>query len=239
MGVLFLIIMLPKTSAKVIAVETDFVSRAYGWMASALAVSGIVAFYIANYQLDFIIYLLSKPLFFYGLLIAELGLVIYLTARIQQMTLNTAILLFYLYAVSTGITFSVLFLIYTAASLASTFLITAGTFGAMALYGHYTKTDLTSVGNMLFMLLIGLIITSVVNIFLGSSLLYWITTFGGIFIFVGLTAYDAQKIKAFGQTLGESASEGAQKMAIIAAFSLYLDFINLFLYLLRLFGREK
>lgn len=174
---------------------------------------------------------------FLGLIIAELALVWYVSARIQSLSFTTATGLFMLYSFINGLTLSVIFLAYTTTSIASTFFVTAGTFGAMSLYGYFTKKDLTSLGNLLFMLLIGLIIATVVNIFWANSTLYWITTYAGIFIFVGLTAYDTQKIKRL--LNGQEITEESQKMALLGALSLYLDFINLFLYLLRIFGDRK
>ncbi len=222
------------TSTQTSAIQ-DFLNKTYGWMATALALTGLTAYYVANYQISLVLSLAQGGLMWL-LLFAQIGLVIYLSARIQKMSLQTAIVLFYVYAITVGITFSTLFLAYTASSLASTFFITAGTFGAMSVYGYFTKTDLSSIGNILLMLLVGLILTSIVNIFLNSPAIYWVTTFVGIFIFVALTAYDTQRLKHVATTLQDSTSEGAQKIAIILALSLYLDFINLFLYLLRLFG---
>lgn len=220
------------------AVAQDFMSKVYAWMASALGITALVAWYIANYQLGLVVSLAQNNLMWLVFII-QIGLVIYLSAAIHKMSAQTAIIVFYLYAASVGLTFSVLFLVFTAASLASTFVITAGTFGAMAIYGYTTKNDLTSVGSFLFMALIGLILTSIVNIFLQSSGLYWITTFLGLFIFIGLTAYDSQKIKHLAIQLQETESDHVKKMAIMGALTLYLDFINLFLYLLRLFGHSR
>ena len=146
--------------------------------------------------------------------------------------------MFFLYSALTGITFSVIFVIYTSESLASTFLITAGTFGAMSFYGYVTKKDLTSIGNLCFMGLIGVIIASVVNLFFPSSFLYTVTTYIGVLVFVGLTAYDTQKIKQMGPSV-QTGTEAERKASIIGALRLYLDFINLFLMLLRLFGRRR
>lgn len=229
----------PMSSTQLIAAEQDFMSKVYGWMASALLITGLTAFYIANYQIGLIEKIFENPLFFYGIIIGQLGLVLFLSARIDKISLSTATLLFYVYALSVGFTFSIVFLIYTSASIASTFFITAGTFGAMSLYGYYTKADLTSIGNILIMLLFGVIIASVVNLFLKSPAFYWITTFIGLFVFVGLTAYDTQKIKKMSLVIGSNNNESVAKLAIVGALRLYLDFINLFLYLLRLFGRER
>jgi FtsH-binding integral membrane protein len=157
---------------------------------------------------------------------------------VGRMSADTATFVFLLYAVVNGLTLSVIFMVYTAGSIAGTFLVTAGTFGAMALYGYTTKRDLTSWGNLLFMALIGLILSSVVNMFFHNPMVYWITTYAGILIFVGLTAYDTQKIKEM-NIIGNEGTDEDRKEAIMGALMLYLDFINLFLYLLRLFGRSR
>jgi FtsH-binding integral membrane protein len=149
-----------------------------------------------------------------------------------------AISVFLLYAILNGLTMSVIFLVYTSESIASTFYITAGTFAAMSLYGYYTKKDLTSIGNMAMMALIGIIIASIVNMFFHNEMMYWIITYLGLAIFVGLTAYDTQKLKQIGSN-GFEYEESMEKIAILGALTLYLDFINLFLFLLRIFGGRK
>ena len=146
--------------------------------------------------------------------------------------------LFYVYAILNGLTLSVVFLIYTKGSIATTFFVTAGTFAGMSAYGYITKRDLTSVGNFMMMGLFGLIIASVVNMFMRSEMIYWVTTYAGILIFVGLTAYDTQKIKEL-NVIGNAGTDEDHKEAIHGALILYLDFINLFLYLLRLLGRRR
>jgi FtsH-binding integral membrane protein len=161
-----------------------------------------------------------------------------LAGWIKKMSSQTATAIFIIYSILTGFVFSGLFLIYTAGSLASTFLITGGMFAVMSIYGWTTGNDLTKLGSLLIMLLIGLIIASIVNIFLGSTMLYWISTYVGIFIFTGLIAYDTQKIKDMGAHV-EEGTEEHRKGAIIGALSLYLDFINLFLMLLRIFGSKR
>lgn len=161
-----------------------------------------------------------------------------ISRAINRLSALTATGLFFLYSALTGATLSIVFIAYTAESLTTTFLITAGTFGAMSFYGLVTKRDLTSVGNLCFMGLIGVIIASVVNIFVQSTLIYTVTTYIGVLVFVGLTAYDTQKIKEMGPRL-EEGSEAEQKGAILGALRLYLDFINLFLLLLRIFGRRR
>ena len=220
----------------VVLQERTFVSKVYGWMAFALVVTGGVAWVTISTPLGEMVR--SNPLLFYGALIGELLLVIGLSAAINKMSAATATGVFVLYSALNGLTLSVVFLVFTAESIASTFFVTAGTFGAMSLYGYYTKTDLTSIGNLCFMALFGVIIASVVNLFLANSALYWITTYVGIAVFVGLTAYDTQKIKRMGLA-GIEEGDAAQKGAIMGALALYLDFINLFLLLLRLFGRRR
>lgn len=216
--------------------QSTLIKNVYLWMTAALAITGITAMAVSNsYAMQQFIF--GSHFMFFGLIIAELALVWYVSARIQSLSFTTATGLFMLYSFINGLTLSVIFLAYTTTSIASTFFVTAGTFGAMSLYGYFTKKDLTSLGNLLFMLLIGLIIATVVNIFWANSTLYWITTYAGIFIFVGLTAYDTQKIKRL--LSGQEITEESQKMALLGALSLYLDFINLFLYLLRIFGDRK
>jgi FtsH-binding integral membrane protein len=161
-----------------------------------------------------------------------------MSKNITNISSNMAIGLFMLYSALNGLTLSAILLVYTASSIASTFFITAGTFGAMSIYGYFTKKDLTSWGNLLFMALIGLIVASIVNIFWASSTMYWIITYAGVLIFVGLTAYDTQKIKNMSLELDAESEEG-RKGAIMGALALYLDFINLFILLLRIFGDRR
>jgi len=175
---------------------------------------------------------------FFGLLIGELVLVGYLSAAVQKMTVATATAIFVGYSALNGLTLSIVFLVFTAESIASTFFITAGTFAVISVYGYVTKRDLTSVGNLCLTGLIGVIIASVVNLFFHNEAIYWVTTYMGILVFVGLTAYDTQKIKSM-NIIGNEGTEEDRKEAIMGALALYLDFINLFLLLLRLFGRRK
>lgn len=170
------------------------------------------------------------------LMIAEIGLVIAISAGINRLSAGTATLLFYLFAAVNGLALSPIFLIYTHTSIAKTFFITAATFGAMSIFGYTTRQDLTKFGSILFMALIGLIIASLVNIFMHSSTLDWIISGAGVLIFVGLTAWDTQKIK---QMAAVAPTEAVSRLATIGALSLYLDFINLFLYLLRFFGNSR
>lgn len=182
--------------------------------------------------------IIGNKLIFYGLMIAQVGLVFYLSSALMRLSAETATALFLAYSILMGLTLSVIFLIYTTGSIASTFLITAGIFGIMSAYGFYTKKDLTSIGNLCFMGLIGIILASIVNIFWQNGTFYWITTCIGVLVFVGLTAYDTQKIKMLNATQVEGADNGQQK-AIYGALTLYLDFINLFLMLLRLLGSRR
>lgn len=210
----------------------------YMWMTFALVITGITALIVADSP-NLIAAIYSSKIIFYGLLIAEFALVWYISARIHFISFTTATMLFILYSIINGLTLSFIFLIYTTSSIASTFFVTAGTFGVMCLYGYFTKKDLTSIGNLCFMALIGLIIASVVNMFWSNETLYWIVTYAGVLIFVGLTAYDTQKIKRLLLSEGTEINETTQKIALLGALSLYLDFINLFLYLLRLLGNRK
>jgi len=219
------------------AVQSAFITKVFGWMAMALAITGVVALYTA-YTPSLLRLIFGSRIVFYALVFGELGLVIYLSRAINRMSAQTATLTFIFYAILNGLTLASIFLVYTSSSIASTFFITAGTFGLMAFYGHVTKRDLTKMGSLLIMALVGVILASLVNIFFRSPAIYWITTYAGILIFVGLTAYDAQKIKNIGAR-GFAGEEMEQKAAVMGALSLYLDFINLFLYMLRILGRRK
>lgn len=217
-------------------VQNEFIRRVYNWMALGLAVTAVTALYVVNSGLVFS--LLSSPIVIIVLIVAELGIVIALSAAIGKLQSSTALFMFFAYAFLNGLTIAVIFLAYTKASIASTFFVTAGTFAVMSIYGYTTKSDLTSLGSFLMMGLIGIIIASCVNFFFRSPAFYWLITYVGIAIFVGLTAYDAQKIKEMGYA-GFSGSEDERKGAIIGALRLYLDFINLFLLLLRVLGRRN
>jgi uncharacterized protein len=214
-----------------------FLAKVFNWMAIGLGLTGIIAYVAASTGLVNLI--IASPLFFV-LVLGELGLVFFLSARIDKLQPSTATGLFVGYSALNGLTLSVIFLAYTRSSIAGTFFITAGMFGAMALYGLVTKRDLSGFGSFLFMGLIGVIIASIVNIFLKSSSLYWVISLLGVFIFTGLTAWDVQKIKRMGEegimTQGDAA---IRKGSIMGALALYLDFINLFLMLLRFFGGSR
>lgn len=217
--------------------STIFLAKVFNWMAIGLGLTGIVAWFTASSGLA--MRLVASPLFMI-LIIAELGMVFFLSARISKIQASTATGLFVGYALLNGLTLSMVFLAYTSSSIASTFFITAGMFGAMAVYGLVTKRDLSGLGSFLFMGLVGIIIASIVNIFLKSSSLYWVISLLGVFIFVGLTAYDVQKIKRIGEEgIMEQGEEMVKKGAVMGALTLYLDFINLFLMLLRFFGGSR
>lgn len=218
-------------------VYSALMRKVYTWMALALVITGVTAFGVANSPTLLMTLMTSRGLMF-GIIIAELALVFAITGALNRLSLSTATLLFILYSVLNGAMLSSIFVIYTATSISKVFFITAGTFGAMAFYGYSTKKDLTSMGKILFMALIGMIIATVVNMFLKSAGFDYILSYIGVAIFTGLTAWDCQKIKQMLQTQYDM-SEGAQKLALIGALTLYLDFINLFLYLLKIFGNNR
>jgi uncharacterized protein len=217
----------------------SFIQSVYGWMAFGLGLTGLVAMFVANSQ-TLLQLIFGNQLIFFGLIIAELALVFSISARINRMEAGTATGLFLLYAGLNGVTLSFIFLVYTRASIASTFFICAGTFAACSIYGYATKKDLTSMGGFLFMGLIGIIIASVVNIFLRSPMIYWIISYVGVGIFMGLTAYDTQKIKSMAHSQPADLEAGViRKGAIMGALSLYLDFINMFIFMLHIFGGRE
>ena len=210
--------------------------KVYLWMTLALMITGITAAGVANSP-NILALIYSSQVVMWGIIIAEFGLVIYISARLEKLSLSTATTLFALYSILNGVMLSSIFLLYSTAIISKVFFITAGTFGVTALYGYATKKDLSSLGNILFMALIGLVIATVVNVFMKSAMFDLILSYIGVIIFVGLTAWDSQKIKHM-MMVQQDADESAQKLALIGALSLYLDFINLFLYLLRIFGRS-
>lgn len=211
--------------------------KVYLWMTMALAITGFTAYYVAHNE-SLLMTILTNQILFWGLIIGELVLVVALSAAINKLSLTVATLMFVLYSVINGATMAYIFLIYTASSVTNVFLITAGTFAAMALFGYFTKTDLTSMGKILLMALIGVIIATIVNVFTKSEGLAVILNYVGVLVFVGLTAYDSQKIKQMLLTAPD-AGEASQKIALLGSLSLYLDFINLFLYLLRILGSRR
>jgi FtsH-binding integral membrane protein len=210
-----------------------FLRRVYLYMSLGLGVTGLVALAVASSPaaLQFVF---GNRMVFFGLMIAEVVLVMAFSAVAARVSAGTAALMFFSYAALSGVTFASIFLRYTAGSIASTFLVTAGMFAALSIYGLVTKRNLDSIGSFCFMGLVGLVIASVVNIFLGSTMLYWLTTFVGVIVFTGLTAYDTAKLKALG-----AGGEAQTQLALQGALTLYLDFINLFLMLLRIFGGRR
>ena len=211
--------------------------KVYVWMTLALVITGFTAFYVAH-STSFVYTLMSSQGLMWGLIIAELALVIGLSAAIHKLSLTVATLMFVVYSIINGLTLAFIFFVYTESSIAQVFFITAGTFAAMALIGYTTKTDLTSLGKYLFMGLIGIIIATLVNLFFQNDMVTTVVSYLGVLIFVGLTAYDSQKIKEMCASF-EYADTNAQKMALLGALTLYLDFINLFIYLLRIFGKRN
>ena len=211
--------------------------KVYVWMTLALVITGFTAYGVATSP-GILQAIYSNQILFWGMIIAEFALVIGVSAAINRLSLTTATLMFILYSVINGALMSYIFLAYTASSIATVFFITAGTFGVMAFIGYTTKTDLSSIGKIVMMALIGLVIATLVNLFIKSEGFTLILSYVGVLVFVGLTAYDTQKIKQM-LLQAPDAGEGAQKMALLGALSLYLDFINLFIYLLRIFGKRE
>jgi FtsH-binding integral membrane protein len=214
-----------------------FIQKVYAWMSVGLAVTGACALYMAS-DPRMIMALVQNKFLFYGLMIAELGLVIFLSGWVKTMEVGTARMAFLFYSALSGVTLSVIFLIYTRGSIANAFFMTGGMFAVMSVYGYTTKTDLTSMGNFMLMGLIGVILASVVNWWIKSPAIEWALSILSVIIFTGLTAYDTQKIKAM-NVIGNAGTDEDTKEAISGALTLYLDFINLFLSLLRLTGRRR
>ena len=210
--------------------------KVYTWMTLALVITGVTAYGVANSP-GLLQAIYSSKLTFFGLIAAELGIVIYTSARIHKLALSTATLLFALFSVINGATLASVFIVYSQAAITKTFLVTAGTFAAMAFIGSTTKRDLTKMGGILMMALIGLIIAGIANMFIKSSGFDLIVSGLGVLIFVGLTAWDAQNIKRQ-LAMSPDKGESAQKIALLGSLSLYLDFINMFLYLLRFLGNR-
>jgi FtsH-binding integral membrane protein len=213
-----------------------FLQRVHFFMSLGLATTGAVALAVVSSPaaLQFVF---GNTLVFFGLMIAELVLVVAFAPIAARVSASAAAVMFFSYAALSGVTFSVIFLRYTMGSIGSTFVVTGGMFAGLSIYGAVTKRDLTSIGSFAIMGLWGLILGSIVNIFLKSPMLYWLTTFVGVVVFTGLTAYDTAKLKALGANL--EAGESQTKMALQGALILYLDFINLFLMLLRIFGSRR
>lgn len=211
--------------------------KVYVWMTLALVLTGATAYGVATSP-GLLMALATNKVLFFGLVIAEFALVFGVSGAINRLSLTTATFMFVAYSVINGALLSFIFLAYTMSSITSVFFITAGTFAAMAIFGYTTKKDLTSIGRLLFMALIGIIIATIVNMFIGSEGMSMIISYVGVFVFVGLTAYDSQKIKEMLLSHGAGGEQG-QKLALLGALTLYLDFINLFIYLLRILGSKR
>ncbi len=214
-------------------VERRFMAAVYRWMTLGLAVTALVAWSVATSETALRL-VIGNRLVFFGLVVGELALVVALSAAAARMSAATAGGLFLLYSALNGATLSVVLLVYTGASVALAFVSTAATFGAMSVYGTVTRRDLASWGSFLFMGLVGIVVASVVNVFLGSSMITFVVSCASVVVFTGLTAYDTQKLRAFARAGG-----GTGGVAVNGALALYLDFVNLFLALLRLFGGRR
>jgi FtsH-binding integral membrane protein len=220
-----------------VATETRFLTRVYGWMAAGLVTTAVVAMLTLSSP-ALLKFIFGNKLVFFGLMIGELALVVWLTGLVGRLSATAASGVFLFYSALNGLTLSAIFLVYTSASIASTFFVAAGTFGAMSLYGLVTKRSLDGLGSFCMMGLIGVILAGIVNIFVRNSMLEFVVACVGVLVFVGLTAYDTRKLKIIAATLNADSEEG-RRAGISGALALYLDFINLFLMLLRLFGRRR
>jgi len=227
-------------SQNAVRVKTNsFIRSVYNWMAIGLGLTGFTAYYVSHNE-ALVQLLYGTPGLIMMLIFAELGFVFFLSARIQKIKASTATALFTIYSILNGITLSFIFLSYTATSIVSTFMICAVTFLSCSVYGMVTKKDLTSLGGFMFMGLIGIIVASVVNIFLQSSAMQMIISYIGVVVFIGLTAYDTQKLKAMSTTIPNNATGAViRKGALMGALTLYLDFINLFIMMLFIFGGNR
>ncbi len=220
-------------AARVDAAANEFLWKTYRWMSLGLAATGVTALLVAGSPAIASV-VLGNSIVFYGLIIAELGLVVAFSAKVATMSPAAAATTFLAYSVINGLTLSVIFLAYTASSVAQVFFISAGSFAGLSFVGATTKRDLSAMGRFMFFGLIGLVIATVVNIFWHNPALYWISSYAGVVIFAGLTAYDNQKLKRMYAQRGETGN-----LALSGALTLYLDFINLFLFLLRLLGKRR
>jgi len=228
----------PLKTARAQVQVNEFIRSVYNWMAIGLGLTGVVAFYVSNSE-TLMKLIFGNQIIFFGLIIGELVLVFTISARVHKMQASTATSLFVLYAALNGATLSAIFLIYTSSSITSTFFICAATFIASSIYGMVTKRDLTSMGQFMFMGLIGIVIASVVNLFVRSSGMSLVVSYIGVVVFVGLTAYDTQKLRTMALSQPAGIDSGTvRKGAILGALTLYLDFINLFLMLLRILGNR-
>jgi len=222
------------SQSEVAAISRRFLLHVYNWMAMGLAITGLIAYGIGTTN---VVSYISGGLMLF-IIIAQLLVVILLSALLNKISSTVAIGAFFLYSILTGITFSLLFLVYIDVSIYSTFLICAGMFAAVSVFGYTTKINLSGIGTFLLMGLVGLIIASVVNIFIANDTLNLVISYAGVLIFTGLTAFDTQRIKRYSMGL-DIDSEYGKKVAIMGALNLYLDFINLFLFLLRIMGDRR
>ncbi len=220
------------TASQIELENQQYLTKVFGWMFTGLITTAIVSHYVASYIQQI------NPILFFVAIGLEFFLVYRIVRYVMTMTVNMATLSFVLYSALNGFTLSGLFYTYTAESLTTTFLITASIFAFMAFYGYTTKKDLTGMGNFMYMGLFGIIIASIVNFFLQSSMIYYVTSLMGVLIFTGLTAYDVQKILKM-NIIGNSGTDEDTKEAILGALILYLDFINLFIHLIRLIGTRR
>ena len=221
-----------------VSVESRFFTRVYGWMALGLGLTALVSFLTVSTPavLQFVF---GSRMVFFGLMIGELALVAWLSGLIGKMSATTAAVVFLAYSGLNGLTLASIFLLYTSSSIATTFVVTGGMFGAMSVWGMVTKRSLDGLGSFAFMGLIGVVIASVVNIFMKSTMLEFVISCVGIIVFLGLTAWDTRKLRSFAAAIGDIDGEDGRRMAVRGALALYLDFINLFLMLLRLFGNRR
>ncbi|MBD9645659.1 MULTISPECIES: Bax inhibitor-1/YccA family protein [Pantoea] len=215
-----------------------YMAQVYGWMTCGLLLTAFVSWFAARTPAVMELVFANRITFF-GLIIAQLALVFVLSGMVHRLSGAVATALFMLYSALTGLTMASIFLVYTYSSIASTFFVTAGMFGAMSFYGYTTKRDLSRFGSLLFMALIGILLASLVNFWLKSPALMWAITYIGVVVFVGLTAYDTQRLKAIGENINVNDKENLRRASIMGALTLYLDFINLFLMLLRIFGNRR
>lgn len=220
------------------SVAATFLVRVYTFMALGLGITGLVALAVASSPAA-MAFIFGGRWILMGLIVAELLLVFTFASVAARAGAGVAALMLLVYSVLNGVTLASIFLVYTGGSIASTFLVTGVTFGALAAYGTVTKRDLSSLGSFAMMGLVGVVIASIVNLFLGSPMLYWLTTFAGVLVFTGLAVYDAAKLKALGEVAATQGRDTQTKLALQGALSLYLDFINLFLMLLRIFGGRR
>lgn len=226
----------PQMSRETVAADSNaFLRKVYAFMAAGLLATAVTATAVSSSETAINI-LRTNPILFYGLIFGELGMVLAFSTLANRLSTVAAGALFFGYSVLNGVTLSLIFMAYTASSIGSTFFVTAGTFGALSAYGYVTKRDLSGLGSFAMMGLIGLVIASLVNLFLKSTMIYWLTTFVGVIVFTALAAYDTQKLKRFASQVSP---ENQSKVALQGALMLYLDFINLFLMLLRVLGRRR